>query len=225
MCGRATLSTPGEELAEALGLSEIPHLEPRYNIAPTQPIPIVKMSAPQRIELVRWGLIPWFAKDPSVGVRAINGRAETIAEKRSFSEAFRRRRCVVVVDGFYEWQQQGRAKRPHHIKREDGAPLPLAGLWDRWLAADGEVVESCAIVTVPAREPVRLLHDRMPSILDDEARAAWLDPVRAEADLRAVLLRPPPGLTMTAVSTFVNSATNEGPDCLRPDGGTLLSLF
>jgi len=231
MCGRAKLSTPGDELAEALGLVEVPELEPRYNIAPTQPIPIVKAESP-RIELVRWGLIPWFTPqkplpDPAgAGMpQAINGRAESIASKRLFADAFRRRRCVVVIDGFYEWQKQGRAKRPHHIRRSDGAPLPLAGVWDRWVTADGEVVESCAIVTVEAREPVRTIHDRMPAILGDEARAIWLDPSRAEPDLHAVLKHPPPDLVMNAVSMFVNNPAHEGPECVRPDGGTALSLF
>ncbi len=226
MCGRATLVTPGEEIAEALGLSEVPSIEPRFNIAPTQPIPVVRGAGGKRVlEQLRWGLVPPDARDVSVGARMINARVETVEERPSFSAAFAARRCLVVVDGFYEWQRQGKNKRPHHVKRKDGGVLALAGLWERWVSKDGEVVESCSILTTAAKPPVTLLHDRMPIVLDASDHTAWLTPGTTREELRRILSREPPELELVPVSRFVNNANHEGPECLRREGGTNLELF
>jgi putative SOS response-associated peptidase YedK len=228
MCGRATLTTPGDELAELFRLEEIPELEPRYNIAPTQPIPLIKSrrEGPRRVELVRWGLIPSWTIDPAFGTPLmVNARVESIDTRRAFAEPFKNRRCLVVADGFYEWQRQGKAKQAHHIHRADAKPFAFAGIWDRWTAKDGEVIESCAIVTREAVGDICLLHDRMPVILDASDHDAWVDPETSTERVRAILAKEPPELSLVAVSAYVNSASNEGPDCLRPDGGTTLSLF
>jgi putative SOS response-associated peptidase YedK len=228
MCGRATLTTPGDELAELFRLDEAPELEARYNIAPTQPVPLIKSrrEGPRRVELVRWGLIPSWTIDPGLGTGAmVNARVESIDTKRAFAEPFKKRRCLVLADGFYEWQRQGGAKQAHHIRRVDQKPFAFAGIWDRWIAKDGEVVESCAIVTREAVGNVRLLHDRMPVILDAADHDAWIDPESDAESLKAILAKAPPELSLVPVSAYVNSAVHEGPECLRPDGGTTLSLF
>jgi putative SOS response-associated peptidase YedK len=228
MCGRATLTTPGNELAELFRLDEAPDLEPRYNIAPTQPIPLIKSrrEGPRRVELVRWGLIPSWTVDPTFGTPLmVNARVESIDTRRAFLEPFKNRRCLVLADGFYEWQRQGKAKQAHHIRRADAKPFAFAGIWDRWTAKDGEVIESCAIVTREAVGDVRLLHDRMPIILEEADHDAWTDPATTADVLKTILAKAPPALSLVPVSAYVNSADNEGPDCLRPDGGTTLSLF
>ena len=170
--------------------------------------------------MVRWGLIPRWAKDPSVGSRLINARVESVAEKPAFRDSFKLRRCVVAASGFFEWRQSPRPKQPkqpYYVTRQDGRPMPMAGLWERWASPDGEVIESCAIITKPAEPPVSDLHDRMPAILTPNGLAAWLDPsARGPDALRAVLLGPSPPLSAVPVSTKVNSVANDGPECIAP---------
>lgn len=205
MCSRYSLSTPAETLAEHFRLERIPPLTPRHNIAPSQQVPIVRLplteSRPQmsgrEMTLVRWGLIPAWAKDPAIGNRMINARAETVAEKPAFREAFARRRCLVPADGYYEWQRVGRGKQPCCIRMRDGRPFAFAGLWEQWTRPDGKVVETCAILTTEPNETLRPIHDRMPVILDPDNYDLWLDPgVRSEEKLRP-LLGPYPGEEMT----------------------------
>lgn len=226
MCGRFTLSQSESVIAEAFELSEVPTLEPRYNIAPTQLVPTVvrpKVSAqsPEQSEqrqflLLRWGLIPSWAKDPAIGARLINARSETVTEKPSFRAAFRQRRCLVIADGFYEWQRQERKKQPFYFRLQDGQPFAFAGLWERWKAPNGEAIESCTILTTEANELLRPIHDRMPVILDPKDYELWLDPEVQKPEPLQQLLRPYRSEAMTTypVSTQVNNPTNNSPECI-----------
>ena len=226
MCGRFTLSQSESVIAEAFELSEVPTLEPRYNIAPTQLVPTVvhpKVSAQspgeseQRQFLsLRWGLIPSWAKDPAIGARLINARSETVTEKPSFRAAFRQRRCLVLADGFYEWQRQERKKQPFYFRLQDGQPFAFAGLWERWKAPNGEAMESCTILTTEANELLRPIHDRMPVILDPKDYELWLDPEVQKPEPLQQLLRPYRSEAMTTypVSTQVNNPTNNSPECI-----------
>jgi putative SOS response-associated peptidase YedK len=163
LCGRFTLRTSAREIAEEFGLTEVPDLAPRHNIAPTQPAPLVRR--PRQLELLRWGLIPPWAEDAKVGSRMINARAETVATTPAFRRAFQTRRCLIIADGFYEWHN----RVPHLIHRRDNRPFAFAGLWDRWKGID-----SCTIITTDSNDLVRPLHDRMPVILSPEDYDRWL---------------------------------------------------
>lgn len=222
MCGRYTLKTPGKAIADLFGLASQPTLQPRYNIAPTQPVPIIRVlrtnpETKQR-ELVplRWGLVPSWADDPAIGNRFINARAETVADKPSFREAFRQRRCLVPADGFYEWKKEGTKKQPVYIRRKDGQPFAFAGLWEEW-ERQGEVIESCAIITTHANELMAEFHDRMPVILQPQDYALWLDPEVQDPTLLEPLLRPCPSEEMEVylVSRLVNDPRNEDPNCVE----------
>lgn len=223
MCGRYTLATPEPSLAELLDLSTEPSLEPRYNIAPTQPVLVLRASPlrPVReLELLRWGLIPSWAKDPAIAARMINARSETAPDKPAFRSAFRHRRCLLPADGFYEWQRTGRSKRPHYVRMKDGRPFVFAGLWERWEGPDGTVIETCTVLTTIPNELIEPLHNRMPVILRPEDFALWLDPdVKDPAPIRP-LLRPyePDEMFAYPVSTRVNSPRNDDPKCIEPPG-------
>ncbi len=220
MCGRFTLATPPQIVAEFFELRAVPDLQPRYNIAPTQGVPavVVTLNEPERrLQLFRWGLIPASADDPSIGNRMINARAETAAEKPAFREAFRRRRCLVIADGFYEWQKLPKRKQPFYVRMRDAKPFAFAGLWDCWRKGD-EPIRSCTLLTCPPNELVASMHDRMPVILDPNNYAVWLDPQVTEEELLASLLAPFPAERMTGypVSTRVNAATQDDPACIEP---------
>ena len=219
MCGRYTLKTPPAELAELFGLGDPPALAPRYNIAPTQPVPAVRSSAGDGREwaLLRWGLVPGWADDPSVGNRMINARAETVAAKAAFRNALKNRRCLVAADGFYEWKREGRQKQPFHIRLRGGGPFAFAGLWERWTKG-GEPLESCTFLTTGPNELMQPLHDRMPVIIAPEDFDLWLDPAVRDAEALAHLLRPFPAERMEAfpVSKHVNSPTRDDPACAAP---------
>ena len=215
MCGRFTLIIDGERLVALWGWTTRLPIYPRFNIAPTQDILAVRLvdGVPAPV-MLRWGLVPHWAKDPSVGTKMINARAESLLERPSFREAFRRRRCLIVADGFYEWQQAP-GKQPFWIHPADGGMLTFAGLWETWTGTSGETVESCTIVTTTANAALAGIHHRMPVIIAERDRARWLDvsvPVGEVADL----LRPAPDdlLVTTPVSRRVNSVANEGPACL-----------
>ena len=219
MCGRFSLSQSVETIAAAFDLDEVPAWEPRYNIAPTQMVPTVVMgNSPvknRQFRLMRWGLIPSWAKDPAMGARMINARTETVTEKPSFRNAFRRRRCLVVADGFYEWQRQEGKKQPFYFRLQDGQPFGFAGLWERWESADGEVI-SCTILTTEANDLLRPIHDRMPVILDSKDYSLWLDP-EVQPEPLQTLLRPYQTEAMTSypVSTLVNNPANNSPECIN----------
>lgn len=221
MCGRFTLLIPGEELAEHFGLASTPEMIPRYNIAPTQPVAIVRHNMDRnRRELVHvhWGLIPFWAKDPSIGSRMINARSETVAEKPAFRAAYKYRRCIVPASGFYEWQKQNGHKQPHYIHDPEGAPLALAGLWEHWQSADGSELESCTILTTKPNQMMRALHNRMPVILEPADYEIWLQSDGTNQDELQHLLRAADEERLQAypVSTFVNRPQNDDPQCVAP---------
>lgn len=225
MCGRFTLHTSPGLLAELFDLPAEPYLAPRYNIAPTQPVAIVRThgaDAARDWALVHWGLIPSWSKDPSIGARMINARSETVEEKPSFRAAFRRRRCLIPTDGFYEWQRAAKGKQPYYITLEEGAPFAFAGLWETWVGPDGTAVDSCTILTTEANALMEPLHNRMPVILDPADYALWLgtgaETPKDQLGGLVDLLRPYPSEQMDTrpVSKYVNSPFNEGAECIAP---------
>lgn len=190
-----------------------------FNIAPTQAVTVVRAAVDGRRELCRlkWGLVPSWADDLLIGNRMINARAETVATKPAYRQAFKSRRCLVVADGFYEWQKTGRRKQPYYIRLKDHRPFGFAGVWERWSKA-GEPVESCAIITTEANELVRSIHDRMPAIVPPEAYDLWLAPEPSEIEPLQSLLQPYRASEMVAypVGTQVNSPAYNAPDCIHP---------
>src|SRR4051794_17675419 len=210
MCGRYTLLASPEALREQFGLVEVPVLAPRYNVAPTQKVAAVRRTAGaegRELALLRWGLIPPWADDPAIGNRLLNARAETVADKPSFRSALRCRRCLVLADGFFEWQTSRGKKQPYYFRLRDGRPFALAGLWERWARGEHGTVESCTLVTTEANDLVRPLHERMPVILPPDAYEVWLDPAVEHPERLRPLLRPCRADEMTAypVSVRVNS--------------------
>jgi putative SOS response-associated peptidase YedK len=223
MCGRYTLRGSRNDLTKLLPFVEFDEkLTPRYNIAPTQEVPVVPNDGKNRLRLFRWGLIPWFARDPSIGNRLINARSETLAEKPSFRTAYRRRRCLILADGFYEWRKNpnGRTKTPMYVCLKSGEPFAFAGLWDAWRPslADGPPVHSCTIITTDPNTLLERIHNRMPVILKPDGYQAWIDPVEKETAELSHLLTPYPATEMTAhsVSTLVNSPKNDMAQCIEP---------
>jgi putative SOS response-associated peptidase YedK len=229
VCGRASLTYSADDLREELGLDITPALPPRWNIAPTQPIAVVRAAGVggrgRVLEQLRWGLVPFFSEGPrAVAGRWINARAETVAKLPVFRDAFARRRCLVVVDGFYEWRREGKSKIPFHLHREDRKPLTFAGVWDQWTSNDGEVIESCAIVTCAAQGVVVGLHDRMPVAIE---RTDWEVWTGGDPSAASVLLVPRDyGLVAVPVSAVVNDVRNDIPECQSPpDEERQRSLF
>jgi putative SOS response-associated peptidase YedK len=221
VCGRYTLSKPGDVLQELQIDFDVDSalLAPRFNVAPTQVMPIVRLDREGRREVAgaRWGLIPFWAKDPSIGSSMINARSETIAEKPAFRNALKTRRCLIPSDGFYEWRKIGKVKQPYHIHLGDRRPMIFAGLWERWDKGPTPI-ESYTILTTSANRAVAELHERMPVILDAETRALWLDPQKTGPLELADLFRPFPAedFALTPVSRLVNDARNEVANCLEP---------
>ncbi len=221
MCGRFTLASPDESLAELLDLDAPPALKPRYNIAPTQPVAVLRPppeGAPRAIELLRWGLVPSWSKDETIGNRMINARSETVADKPAFRSAFRRRRCLVLADGFYEWQRREGGKQPYHIRLADGGPFAFAGLWEHWQSPDGSDLETCTILTTTPNSLLAEVHNRMPVIVDRDDYALWLDSQVEDAKRLHPLLQPYPADRMVAVpvTRHVNSPRNDDRACLEP---------
>ncbi len=230
MCGRTALAANPEDLRAALGLDETPALAPRYNVTPSQAIAVLRTprgSTSRKLELLRWGLVPAWAKDVRTGNKLGLARVERVTITPAFRDAVRRRRCLVVVDGFFEWRRNGKLRsQPFFVRRADGAPFTLAGIWDRWVGHDGEVVESCAILTQPARPPVEAIHDRMPMVLEPGAWARWLSPELTQTDLLAPLLEPhDPALVAFPVSSFVNDPRHDDARCVEPCAPAQLSLI
>ncbi len=236
MCGRYSLTTPVEGLRQLFDFPEQPNLAPRYNIAPTQSVAAVRRPPPAGVEgegeappasrtqgrqlvLLRWGLVPHWAKDASIGGRMINARAETLAEKPSFRAAFHKRRCLILADGFYEWQKQDKGpKQPYRIALNNGGPFAFAGLWERWRdAAAGSLIESCTIVTTEANALLRPIHDRMPVILPPAAFDVWLDS-ETKSEVALGLLRPfeSDNLVAYRISLRVNSVANDDAAVITP---------
>jgi putative SOS response-associated peptidase YedK len=219
MCGRFTLAVEPTQMAAQFTLAEALQLAPRYNIAPTQPVAVVReQSVGRELVYLRWGLVPSWAKDVSIGAKMINARAETVAEKPSFRTALRLRRCLIPVSGFYEWQALPSGKQPFYFHLASGAPFAFAGLWERWHAPDGTPLESCTILTTTANDLLRPLHDRMPVILDPDNYARWLDPDLRTAEALADLLVPydPAAMAAYPVGREVNRVANEGVGLIAP---------
>ncbi len=220
MCGRFTITLEAPDLQENLGISEVPaDWMPRFNVAPTQPVAAVLDLQTRRAEWLRWGLIPSWAKDPSIGDRLINARAETLTEKPSFRQAFARRRCLILADGFYEWQRQPGQKgpsRPYHFHRTDKKPFAFAGLWETWRPPEGDLIRSCTIITCAANEVVAPVHERMPVMLSGDTLWKWLEP--AGIEVLQQLLKPYPAEWMTAVpiSRLVNNVNLDSPELVVP---------
>jgi putative SOS response-associated peptidase YedK len=233
VCGRYTLATPAAgDLRARFPLGESLEVRRRFNVCPGDEVAAVTTGreGEPRGELLRWGLVPFFAKDPSIAFRMINARAETVAEKPAYRDAFERRRCLIVADGFYEWEKRpAQPKLPWWVTREDGAPFAFAGLWATWDAPDGTQLRTCSIITTQANATLRDLHERMPVMLADEGQeAAWLDHATAAPDLHDLLFPPPDALTTRRpVGAAVNDARHDGPECLLPPGPEPepLSLF
>jgi putative SOS response-associated peptidase YedK len=218
MCGRFTLTQSAETIAEIFDLSEVPQFVPGYNIAPTQPVPVIRAKEIRQFDYLYWGLIPSWSKDPTIGARLINARSETVTEKPAFRTAFKRRRCLIVADGFYEWRRVGSKKQPYYFHLNNGQPFGFAGLWEHWQSSEGDEIESCTILTTAANELVHSVHDRMPVILHSSDYDSWLDPSVQDTDQLSTLLRPYPEVEMDAypVSSKVNNARNDSPDCIAP---------
>jgi putative SOS response-associated peptidase YedK len=218
MCGRYVLKTSTPELARILGANDATvGFEARYNIAPTTNVPIVvSRDTGRHLISARWGLVPFWSKDSKSSYSMLNARAETIATKPSFRQAYQRRRCIIPADGYYEWQRRADAKQPYFICGIDEAPLSFAGLWERWQSPEAaEPLISCTIVTTSASADVDEIHDRMPVLLGDNEYAPWLTGDKAEAD--ALLQSTPTGrLQCIPISTYVNNARNNGPRCVMP---------
>jgi putative SOS response-associated peptidase YedK len=221
MCGRFTMTVDPAQLRDAFPWLDIREdWSPRYNIAPTQPVAVVPNRGDNRLDFFLWGLIPSWAKDPSIGNRLINARAETLAEKASFRNAYRRRRCLVLADGFFEWKKEADTKRkqPMYIRLKTGEPFGFAGLWEIWNSPDGSQIFSCTIITTEPNELVSEIHNRMPVILKRADYSSWLNPTeKPPQDLQDLLTPYPSGeLEAYPVSTMVNSPANDDPGCVLP---------
>jgi putative SOS response-associated peptidase YedK len=224
MCGRFTLRAPESRLKSDFEVEELPPVEARYNIAPTQNVlAIHETSGSRQVKLLRWGLIPSWAKDAAMGSRLINARSETVTEKPAFREAFKHRRCLIPADGFYEWQPVTNRKQPYFFRLKDDRPFAFAGLWESWKGASGERVESCSILTTEANELLRGVHDRMPLILHPEDYELWLDDDARKREMLKELLRPYAASEMVAhpVGALINNPKSQGAELIKEVGASL----
>jgi putative SOS response-associated peptidase YedK len=232
MCGRYTLRTSPAEIAAIFSLLREPDLTPRYNISPGQTVAAIRFDperSPHELVPLKWGLVPSWAKDPKIGYRTINARGDTVATKPSFRAAFKRRRCLIPADGFFEWKKlDAKHKQPYYITQRDGRPFAFAGLYEHWSGPDGTPLDTCTIITTEANEPMSAVHDRMPVILAAEDYDRWIDPSQDPGELQA-LIRPAPDdlLKFTPVSTLVNNPRNDRAECIQPlaEDATRDSLF
>ena len=218
MCARYTMTLPDEALSKLYGLARFAEFEPRFNIAPAQRVPVVRLDPEGERELVlmQWGLVPAWARDIPIGAKLINARSETVAEKPAFRRAFQRRRCLMPADGFYEWQPTNGRKQPVYIRLVGGEPFAFASLWEAWTSPDGEVLETCTLLTTEPNELMRPIHNRMPVIVRAESYETWMSVEAKPADLMG-LFKPFSSEAMEAwpVSMYVNNPRNEGPECIR----------
>lgn len=220
MCGRFAFYTPAEAVVRLFNVELTEELELRYNIAPTQPAPVVRRweDETSRLSLLRWGLIPFWAKDPAIGNRLINARAETAGSKPAFRQAYRKRRCLVLANGFYEWQKAGGGKIPWYITHASAEPFAMAGLWESWSRTADRPLETFTILTTAANERLSPIHQRMPVVLGSDATRVWLDRESGEDDLSATVAAAQ-GTPFEAVpvSRRVNNPANEGPELIEPE--------
>lgn len=218
MCGRFAQRADSKKIAKEFQVAEVPAVEARYNIAPTQEVlAVYEREDGREATFYKWGLIPSWAKDASMGARLINARAETVAEKPAFRQAFKQRRCIIPVDGFYEWQRTRGRKQPFFFRMKDERPFGFAGLWERWQAEGSEVINSCAILTTEANEVLRPVHDRMPVIIHPDDYELWLDADARKLGLVKEMLRSYPAEEMVSypVGTSVNSPRNQGTELIE----------
>lgn len=221
MCGRFTITADPAAIKEAFPWVKVPpEMQPRYNVAPSQPVAVIPNDGKDKIDYFNWGLIPSWAKDPKIGNRMINARGETLAEKPSFRAAYKRRRCLIIADGFYEWAKNPgqKSKTPHYIQLESQEPFGMAGLWEVWFSADGSEIRSCTIITTSPNEKISKLHNRMPVILPISAYSKWLEREDQNPEQLNSLLVPYPAEEMVhhAVSTTVNNPRNDDVECIQP---------
>lgn len=214
MCGRYLIISTPEAIRQFFRYPEQPNFPARYNIAPTQPVPIVRLVEGKRqFALLRWGLIPSWVKDPRAFTLLINARGESVNDKPAFRNAMKRRRCLIPADGFYEWKEQGGRKRPHVVRPRDGGPIAFAGLWETWMGPNGEEMETVAIITTQASRDIAHIHDRMPVIVPADAFDFWLDCANVDAVTATAVIAPArPGLLEAyEISTAVNRVANDSP--------------
>lgn len=219
MCGRFTLQYSAEMLAQIFGAKVSQDITPRYNIAPTQQSPVVRISPTDNqlhIDYLKWGLIPSWAKDPTIGSKMINARSETVDEKPSFKSALKHRRCIIPASGFYEWQEVDGKKHPLYIKLKDDSLMMFAGIWDHWKSPEGEVIESFSMLTTISNELIKPLHERMPVILVPGNKDIWLDSLISDPEQLRLFFTPYPSdmMDMYPVSDLVNSPRNDKPECI-----------
>jgi putative SOS response-associated peptidase YedK len=218
MCARYVITSPAAAVRALFAYDELPNFPPRYNVAPTQPIPIVRLLDGKRsYALVRWGFLPAWVKDPRTFSLLINARGESVLHKPAFRNAMRRRRCLIPADGFYEWSD-GTPRRPYFVRPKAGGPIAFAGLWETWTGPNGEEVDTAAIVTTRANRTLAPIHDRMPVIVPPDAFNLWLDCTADDATMAAALMVPAPDALLEAypVSTAVNRADNDSPELVAP---------
>jgi putative SOS response-associated peptidase YedK len=218
MCARYVITSPAAAIRALFGYAEQPDFPPRYNVAPTQPIPVVRLDAGKRtFALLRWGFVPAWVKDPRNFSLLVNARGESVLDKPSFRNAMRRRRCLIPADGFYEWRD-GTPRRPYFIRARSGGPIALAGLWETWIGPNGEEIDSVVIVTTQANRTLAAIHGRMPVIVAPEAFDFWLDCAKVDATTAAALIGPAADdrLECYEVSPAVNRATNDSPELIAP---------
>ena len=218
MCGRYVIVSTPEAIRKLFGYPEQPNFPPRYNVAPTQPIAIVRMADGGRhFALVRWGLIPAWVKDPRGFSLVINARGESVLDKPAFRNAMKRRRCLFPADGFYEWKRAGESKQPYFVRLKSAQPLAFAGLWESWIGPNGEEQETAAIVTTTASSSIAHIHDRMPVIVPPDAFDFWLDP-NVDAQTAAAVIQPARDALIEyyAVSSAVNRTANDSPNLTEP---------
>lgn len=221
MCGRFTQTHSADEIAAAFQVSYVPPQPPRYNIAPSQAVVAVLQTTDQperHLRSHRWGLIPKWAKDSSIGYKLINARSETVAEKPSFRSAFKYRRCLIPADGFYEWQRQAGQKQPYYFCLRDRQPFAFAGLWEEWQSSEGELLQSCTLLTTTANEVLAPVHERMPVILPADTYETWLDPHNQNTAQLQDFLHPYPAERMIGfpVSSWVNNPSHDTAECIQP---------
>jgi putative SOS response-associated peptidase YedK len=221
MCGRFTLTADPNDLREAFPWLNIPqNPTPRYNVAPTQPVAVIPNDGKQTLDYYNWGLVPFWAKDPSIGSRMINARSETLMEKPSFKSAFKRKRCLIPATGFYEWKavEGQKTKTPMYIQLKTGKPFAFAGLWDRWESTEGSTILSCTIITTRPNELVGQIHNRMPVILHPENYNLWLETGEPPLEKLNQLLQPYPEAEMKAyeISRLVNKPDVDNPSLIHP---------
>ena len=218
MCGRFTLTTSGEVIAQQFDFPDPPDIPPRFNIAPTQEIATIWNLSEQQtrqFQWMKWGLIPFWSKDVTIGSKLINARVETAAEKPAFRKAFRHQRCLILADGFYEWKTEGKTKQPYYFSLKERSPFAFAGLWDSWKSPDGEDRISCTILTTEANESVQPVHHRMPVILSADIYSDWLNSSLNQPEQILSLLQITPQSTVNPVSSKVNRPTYDQPDCIN----------